>query len=98
MSQSWNDCRVTLLHKGGHKSKKELKNYRPISLGNTIGKVFAAVLNERLYGWTETARVLGEEQNGFRVDRRAEDNMFVLNELIEWKKGSGEKLYLSFRY
>ena len=24
----WNECRVTLLHKGGYKSKNELKNYR----------------------------------------------------------------------
>ena len=36
----WNECRVTLLHKGGHKSKNELKNYRPIALVNTVGKVF----------------------------------------------------------
>ncbi len=29
---------MTLLHKGGHKSKKELKNYRLIALANTVGK------------------------------------------------------------
>ena len=39
--------------------------------------------------------MLGEEQNGFRVDRRAEDNMFVVNELIERKKDC-RKLYLGF--
>ena len=26
----WNECRVILLHKGGYKSKNELKNYRPM--------------------------------------------------------------------
>ncbi|MPC22529.1 hypothetical protein E2C01_015546 [Portunus trituberculatus] len=41
-------------------------------------------------------RVLGEEQNGFCVDRRAEDNMFVVNELIERKRKDGSKLYLGF--
>ena len=40
--------------------------------------------------------VLGEEQNGFRVDRRAEDNMFVVNELIERKKKEDRKLYVCF--
>ena len=92
----WNECRVTLLHKGGHKSKQELKNYRPISLMNTVGKVFSAVLNERLCAWIERVGVLGEEQNGFRVDRRAEDNLFVINEMIERKRRIGGKLYLGF--
>ena len=56
---------------------------RQIALVNTVGKVFSAVLNDRLRKWIERAGVLGEEQNGFRVDRRAEDNMFVVNEMIE---------------
>ena len=94
--KKWNECRVTLLHKGGHKSKEELKNYRPIALTNTIGKIFSAVLNERLCEWIERVTVLGEEQNGFRTDRRAEDNIFVVNEMIERKKNEGGKLYLGF--
>ena len=40
--------------------------------------------------------MLGEEQNGFRVDRRAEDNMFVGNEMIVKKRKDGGKLYLGF--
>ena len=36
------------MHKGGYKSKNELKSYRPIALINTVGKVFSAVLNGRL--------------------------------------------------
>ena len=37
--ESWNEIRVTLLHKGGCKSKKELKNYRPIAVADTVGKI-----------------------------------------------------------
>ena len=33
----WNEGRVILLHKSGQKSKKELDNYRPIALMDTIG-------------------------------------------------------------
>ena len=40
--------------------------------------------------------VLGEEQNGFRIGRRAEDNIFVLNEMMERKRSEGRKLYLGF--
>ena len=75
----WNKCWVTLLHKGGYKSKNELMNYRPIAFVNTIGKVFCVLLNERIWYWIERVGVLGEEQNGFRVDRWAEDNVLVVN-------------------
>ncbi|MPC95820.1 hypothetical protein E2C01_091047 [Portunus trituberculatus] len=35
MPRMWNEYRVSLLHKAGHKSTNELKNYRPIALLNT---------------------------------------------------------------
>ena len=40
--------------------------------------------------------MLGEEQNGFRGDRRGEDNIFVINELIERVKKDGRRVYLGF--
>ena len=48
MPRKWNECRVTLIYEGGYTSRYDLKNYRPIVLVNTVGKVFCAVLNERL--------------------------------------------------
>ena len=94
--KEWNECRVTLIHKGGYKSKNELKNYRPIALANTVGKIFSTMLNERLRKWIEREGVLGEEQNGFRADRRAEDNIFIVNEMIERKRRDKDKLYVCF--
>lgn len=38
---------------------------------------------------------MGEEQNGFRIGKRAEDNIFVMNELIVRKKSKGGQLYLA---
>ena len=63
--KKWNESRVTLLHKGGHKNKKELKNYRPITLTDTISKIFCGILNDRLKDIFERNKVMGEEQNGF---------------------------------
>ena len=40
--------------------------------------------------------MLGEEQNGFRLDRRAEDNIYIVNEIMERKKREGNGLYLAF--
>ena len=84
--EKWNECKVILLHKGGHKSKKELKNYRPIALTDTIGKIFCMVLNNRLRRCIESKGILSEEQNGFRMNRRGEDNLFIIREIIEWCK------------
>ena len=94
--QKWNESRVILLHKGGHKSKKELKNYRPIALNDTIGKIFCMCLNERVREAVERNGVLGEEQNGFRVNRRGEDNIFIVREIIEKCNRESKKGYLAF--
>jgi hypothetical protein len=58
VSDAWNESRVTLLHKGGHNSKKKLKNYRPIALADTCSKIFCVVLNEQMQMCVEHERVL----------------------------------------
>jgi hypothetical protein len=78
------------------RSKKELKNYRPIALAETCSKIFCAVLNEQKQKCMERGSVLGEEQNGFRWDRGADDNIFVVNELIERMKRGGKRVHLAF--
>ena len=93
---AWNSCNVTLLHKGGHKSKRELKNYRPIALGNTVGKIFSGIMNERMKELIELNRVIGEEQNGFRKNRRGEDNIFVVNEVINNLNRNKYRGYIAF--
>ena len=92
----WNESKVKLIYKGSNKSKKELGNYRPVSLANTIGKIFTMVLNNRLKAACEEGKVLGEEQNGFRVDRRGEDNIYVLREIVEKYQREKKELFLAF--
>ena len=92
----WNETKVLLIFKGGNKSRKELKNYRPISLANTVGKIFSRLLYNRLKSGIEEAGILGEEQNGFRGNRRGEDNLYMIRELIEKYRKSGRTLFLSF--
>ena len=87
--------RVILLHKGGCKSKKEFKNYQPIAVADTIGKIFCMVLNERLKVNVEKNGVYGENQNGFRKARRDEDNIYVLCELIERLKKEQKRMYIA---
>ena len=93
--EKWNESKVILLHKGGHKSKR-VKNYRPIALTDTIGEIFCKVLNNRLRKCIESRGILSEGQNGFRMDRRGEDNLFIIREVIEWCIRGKKKGYLAF--
>ena len=56
-----------MLYKKGDKSTPE--NYRPISLLNTLPKLFTSILFIRLYKWAETNKKLPEWQAGFRSSR-----------------------------
>ena len=92
----WNKCKIKLIHKGGNKNRKDLRNYRPIALINTVSKIFCSLLNDSLIKSIEENEVLGEEQQGFRRERRGEDNLFILNEIIENHKKNNKNLYLCF--
>ena len=63
---SWNESSVTLIHKRGHKSRKEIRNDRPIVVCDSVRKILRGVLNERLCEVMERNEVIGEEQIGFR--------------------------------
>ena len=92
----WNESKVMLIFKGGNKSKKDLKNYRPISLANTVGKIFSRIIYNRLKVGIEMSGILGEEQNGFRMNRRGEDNIYMIRELMEIYKKKGKKIFFAF--
>ena len=43
-------------------SKKELKNYRPVTIISVVCKLFMMVLRERINGWVEESGMLGDIQ------------------------------------
>ena len=69
LPSGWNQTKVKLIHKGHHKCKKKLDNYRPIALADTVGKIFVGLVNRRIRNLCEINDVMSEEQNGFRADR-----------------------------
>lgn len=46
--------------------------------------------------WAESKQILGELQNGFRKDRRLEDNLFIITQCIEIAMTSQRPLWLAF--
>lgn len=73
-----------------------MKNYRPIALMGTVGKIFCIVLNERMRKYFEKIGVLSEVRNDFRMNRREEDNMFMARELMERHKRENKLGYFAF--
>ncbi|KAF2350125.1 Reverse transcriptase domain [Trinorchestia longiramus] len=71
-------------------------NRKKKALADTVSKIFCGILNERMKHVVEEQGVMGEEQNGFRRDRRGEDNLFVVSEVIERKRKENKKVYLAF--
>ena len=90
----WNESRVVLVHKGG--SKKDVINYRPISVINVICKLFIMIIRDSINGWVEESGMLGDVQVFFRRGRRTEDNLFMLERMIEMAKVRKECLFVAF--
>ena len=54
------------------------------------------VLRERINGWVEESGMLGDIEGGFRMGRRTEDNLFMLERMIEMAKVRKECLFVAF--
>src|SRR5215204_3189631 len=80
--EDWLDGRVSLIEKPNSK-KADLTTYRPITVSTVLYRIFTRMLAGRITEWMENDEILGEMQNGFRTDRRGDDNLFMLTSMIE---------------
>ncbi len=72
---------VHALFKRGDASKFD--NYRGITVGPILAKLFAMILEKRLSEWVEQHGLRAKGQAGFRKDYRPTDQLFILRTLIE---------------
>ncbi len=86
---------IHALFKSGDASSVD--NYRGITVGPVIAKLFVMVLESRLSSWAERKGIRAHGQAGFRQDYRTTDNLFVLQTLIDFRtRWPGKKLYTCF--
>ena len=71
-------------------------NYRSIIILSCLGKLFTAVLNDRLCSFLEDNNLLNENQAGFRKHHSTTDHIFTLYSLIELLKHGKKKLFCCF--
>lgn len=81
MPSSWSEIVIVPISKKGEID--EPKNYRPISLLNTVTKLFTTILTNRLDYWCNKFNKLSEFQAGFRRGTGCIEQAFVLNTLIQ---------------
>ena len=72
------------------------ENYRPITILSCFGKLFTAVLNQRLTNFLDQHDIIEENQAGFRSGYSTLDHIFTLHSLIEILKFKKTKLYCAF--
>ena len=83
-------ARVVLIYKKGNTGKYE--NYRPISLLNSIYKIYAGIIQKRLAKTLD--KHLSKTQFGFRKDKSTGDAIHLVRRAAEHGHGTKNKLHL----
>ena len=78
--------------------RNDPNNYRGISLISCLGKLFTALINERLTKFVNENNIIGEEQAGFRSGYSTYDHIFTLHAIIDLylNKFNRRRLYCAF--
>ncbi|GFY56669.1 retrovirus-related Pol polyprotein from type-2 retrotransposable element R2DM [Trichonephila inaurata madagascariensis] len=78
---AWKTSQTVLIHKKGDVSN--LDNWRPISLSNTIYKLFTKCLEKKLSEWCEANAILSPTQKGFSPYDGVLEHNFLLTQHLE---------------
>jgi hypothetical protein len=79
--KEWNEGVLVPIHKKGDMG--ECSNYRTITIGPALGKLYAIVVEKRLTPWAEEQGLRARGQAGFRHDHRVADHLFTLGALVD---------------
>ena len=91
----WRDGKVVMIEKPNSK-RGNLMTYRPITISTVLYRIFTKILVKNVMNWMENNTILGEMQNGFRSDRRGDDNIFILTSAIELSRSDQTGLICAY--
>ena len=84
---------IPIFKKGKH---TDPNNYRGITLLSILGKVFTIILNKCLTKWSESNKIISENQAGFRKGYQTFDHIFTLQTLAKQYINKKQKLFVCF--
>ncbi|XP_064464937.1 uncharacterized protein LOC135376257 [Ornithodoros turicata] len=87
---SWRATTTVLIYKKG--DRQDPSNWRPISLGRTIAKLYAGCWASRLQCWIQDEDVLSKCQKGFLPHDGVFEHNFVLQERFDNARSGGKEL------
>ncbi|XP_048514042.1 uncharacterized protein LOC125501691 [Athalia rosae] len=90
----WKSSNTVLIHKKG--DRDDLSNWRPLALGDTTPKLFAAVLADRLLKWTIRNKRLSTAQKGFLPCEGCFEHNFVLQEVLNDARRRGRQVVVAW--
>ena len=82
-----------------YKNKGDIQNpenYRPITLLSCLGKLFTAIINNRLNDFATERNLISDSQTGFRKGFSTTENIFIIKSLIDILKSRNKKLFCAF--
>ena len=88
---NWSEIIISPLYK---KSDPNLpSNYRPISLANTILKLFTQVLSNRVLDWSERNKIISDYQAAYKRKSGCRDHIFLLSTALQYNFSINRKVY-----
>lgn len=91
----WAEVYIINLHKSGPPS--DPFNYRGISIGNALAKLFNTIMNKRLVKYLVKHKIISKTQIGFLEGSRTADHLFTLKTIIDkYVKKAKKTIYLCF--
>lgn len=91
---SWKSSLVTPIFKKGDAT--DTANYRPIAVGEPIGRLYASILASRLVKYTEQQQLRSPTQAGYRPQLGTMHQAFALQHVVDKHKHARKPLYLCF--
>ncbi len=89
----WNEGVLVPIFKKGDAG--ECSNYRTVTIGPVLGKLYAIVVERRLAPWAEEQGLRARGQAGFRRDHRVADHLFTLRALTD-RAHAGKHAFAAF--
>lgn len=92
--ENWSETVIVPLFK---KNNPELpENYRPVSLANTVLKLFTIMVGERLNNWNSKTKVISDYQAAYKKGNGCMNHVFILNSALQYNVNRGKKVYALF--